>query len=288
MHLVVLLHGLGSSAYDLRFFASKFNLEGTIAFAPTTNEGLTTRGIHACATRVLIELERQLVLYPAVNQLSVIGHSYGGLYGRRLMYIANKTDSPIAHLEYINFVTLATPHVGSRDHAKLMTDTAVDWITPLILGQTGKELMLIDGNDAGTPPILEWMTSDEHLYQLKRFKHLFIYSNAINDLPVHYCSSALRRYNPWKDVSSYMPSGTILNDVAPRPYEEFGSNDDAVTVIRRRLNTLPWQKYVCFFSQPFMAHVHMINKAYFNPFADGVWTGENPLIEHLFNVLLLD
>lgn len=63
---------------------------------------------------------------PKVEKISFIGHSLGGLISRYAiakLYVQNQTyqdrSRKIVGVEAINFITVATPHLGSRGHRQV-------------------------------------------------------------------------------------------------------------------------------------------------------------------------
>ncbi|KAK1324963.1 hypothetical protein QJS10_CPA01g01848 [Acorus calamus] len=72
----------------------------------------------------------------------------------------------IAGLEPVNFITLATPHLGVRGKNQLpfllgdpILEKLAPPIAPFIIGRTGRQLFLTDGKPS-RPPLLLRMTSD--------------------------------------------------------------------------------------------------------------------------------
>ena len=72
----------------------------------------TLTGIDVCAQRVLMEVKKQLDAHPALEHLSLVGFSMGGLICR---YMAGMLYAREFYgLKPLNFLTLASPHVGVR------------------------------------------------------------------------------------------------------------------------------------------------------------------------------
>ncbi|XP_019052222.1 PREDICTED: putative lipase YOR059C isoform X5 [Nelumbo nucifera] len=179
--------------------------------------------IFSCIVRSIIEHN------PGLQNISFIGHSLGGLVARYAigrLYEQNltkqlsegngdcKTDGDgnpcldekskgkIAGLKPMNFVTFATPHLGSRGHKQvplfcglyIMEKTAshMSWI----LRRTGKHLFLTDSEN-GKPPLLLQMVNDygdlPFMSALQSFRRCVAYSNTCFDCLVGWSTSSIRR-----------------------------------------------------------------------------------------------
>lgn len=275
-HLVILIHGMDGLASDMQYFAARLLSDKIHCLSPTANQWNTKDGINAGARRILVQIEEELKLRPNIREISYIGHSLGGIYARELLYIAQAEDSPVNKLRRVNFITLASPHVGARQHNSLLK-----FLVPHVLGRTGKEMMLVDDVEN---PILLKMTTEPYLQLLKSFKKLILYSNVLNDFSVPYCTSAIRSQNIMKHLIK--EHGTIIEDHDEfEPISVLESNDKIICVIntiRNRLGSLPWIRYACFFSRPLLAHTDIINKALPPlPGSSGVWPKNHPVVEHV-------
>lgn len=109
----------------------------------------------------------------------------------------------IAGLEPMNFVTVATPHLGSRGHRQLpflcgvlFLEKQASQTAHLIAGRSGKHLFLTD-NDEGKPPLLVRMASDSYelkfISALNSFKRRVAYANVNFDHVVGWSTSSIRR-----------------------------------------------------------------------------------------------
>ncbi|KAL5575550.1 hypothetical protein UlMin_017249 [Ulmus minor] len=159
---------------------------------------------------------QRLVEEPNLKKISFVAHSVGGLVARyaigklyRASKIENVEDSSISGseedsrgtiggLEAMNFVTVATPHLGSRGNKQLRIH--------LIFRRTGRHLFLTNF-DEGKPPLLKRMIEDyEDCYfmsALHTFKRRMLYSNVGYDHIVGWRTSSIRRnfeQPKWKDT----------------------------------------------------------------------------------------
>ena len=140
IHLVVLIHGLEGFNTDFQYLACKLRerFSGRVkTLSPDCNHGRTGDGIMNGAKRILecieIEIKKSSVVY-----LSLIGHSLGGLYARCVAGLLNQKGLFQSRLIPLNFITLATPHLGSREHTKILGSKFTSLLAEVVVGQTGK------------------------------------------------------------------------------------------------------------------------------------------------------
>ncbi|KAI9104946.1 putative serine esterase-domain-containing protein [Phlyctochytrium arcticum] len=203
----------------------------------------TSDGIQRMAERAAVEVVKwiQDEVFNALGHdnekpwdvyFSVVGHSLGGLIARYLIYLLFHPSAPTATsliplrekhatlmtLHPLTYMSVGTPHVGSRRSAKPGSWTApvfqgvVDLYLKNLGGQTGRELFL---NDSSTPtsssaslessssrkdedtPLLMRMAdpSSPFIETLRTFKPILI-ASVRDDLPVGYCSAAVASINP--------------------------------------------------------------------------------------------
>ncbi|KNC99623.1 uncharacterized protein SPPG_05009 [Spizellomyces punctatus DAOM BR117] len=173
-----------------------------------------------------------------VVHLSVVGHSLGGLIARYLIKLLlerlsvgrNGTSAATSlrtvfdangwmTLKPLTFMTVCSPHFGSRRSAKPGSWTApvfqgiVRFYLTNIAGQTGKELYLIDGtsslsatepwSDDSRVPLLIRMADPRSSYMstLREFRPILV-AAVRNDIPVGYCSAAVTSVNPHAELLS--------------------------------------------------------------------------------------
>lgn len=232
-HLVVMVNGLIGSAQNWRYAAKQFLKkypEDVIAHCSECNPSrLTFDGVDVMGERLAEEVISVIKRHPGVQKISFIGHSLGGLvaryaiaklYGRDIMRdisqgngecrsngsgdpcVEEKFEGKIAGLEPMNFITSATPHLGSRGHKQVpvfcgfYTLEKVASRTSWFLGRTGKHIFLTD-NDNGKPPLLLRMANDcedlKFMSALQSFKRRVAYANVQFDHLVGWSTSSLRR-----------------------------------------------------------------------------------------------
>ncbi|KAE8056645.1 hypothetical protein FH972_013394 [Carpinus fangiana] len=232
-HLVVMVNGLIGSAQNWKYAAKQFLKkypDDVIAHCSECNPSmLTFDGVDVMGERLAEEVISVIKRHPGVQKISFIGHSLGGLvaryaiaklYGRDIMRdfsqgngefrtngsgdlcVEEKFHGKIAGLEPVNFITSATPHLGSRGHKQVpvfcgfYTLEKLASRTSWFLGRTGKHLFLTD-NDNGKPPLLLRMANDcedlKFMSALQSFKRRVAYANVQFDHLVGWSTSSLRR-----------------------------------------------------------------------------------------------
>ncbi|XP_065031775.1 putative lipase C4A8.10, partial [Musa acuminata AAA Group] len=171
--------------------------------------------------------------WPDLRRISFIAHSVGGLVARYAigrLYIPPERKSledpldtvcddskrgTICGLQAMNFITVATPHLGSRGNKQvpfLLGVTAIEKVASCVIHwifrRTGKHLFLTD-NDEGKPPLLQRMVDDcddlHFMSALQAFKRRVAYSNVGYDHIVGWRTSCIRRTSElpkWEDSLS--------------------------------------------------------------------------------------
>ncbi|KAI3444127.1 hypothetical protein Pfo_000792 [Paulownia fortunei] len=237
-HLVIMVNGIIGSAADWRYAAEQFvkNLpDKVIVHRSECNPSrLTFDGVDRMGERLAEEVMDVIRRWHGVRKISFVAHSLGGLVARyaigRLYKHSAKTESaslpgycsngetnisaPYLHqfyeaniggLEPMNFVTFATPHLGSRGHKQLpllcglpFLEKSASQTAHWVAGRSGKHLFLTD-NDDGKPPLLLRMVNDSDdlhfMSALRSFKRRVAYANANYDHVVGWRTSSIRRQN---------------------------------------------------------------------------------------------
>ncbi|KAH9678631.1 DUF676 domain-containing protein [Citrus sinensis] len=232
-HLVVMVHGILGSSSDWKFGAKQFvkRLPDKVFVhcSERNMSKLTLDGVDVMGERLAQEVLEVIERKPNLRKISFVAHSVGGLVARyaigrlyRPPKIENEDSSAdtssensrgtIAGLEAINFITVATPHLGSRGNKQVpflfgvtAFEKAANFVIHLIFRRTGRHLFLND-NDEGRPPLLRRMLEDEDenyfMSALRAFKRRVAYSNACYDHIVGWRTSSIRRNSElpkWED-----------------------------------------------------------------------------------------
>ncbi|GMN41053.1 hypothetical protein TIFTF001_010262 [Ficus carica] len=224
-HLVVMVNGILGSVTDWKFAAEQFvkSLPDKV-FVHCSERNVsksTLDGVDVMGDRLAEEVLEVIQRKPNVNKISFIAHSVGGLVARYTIgklyrppkiktvedSSANECDKnskgTIVGLEAMNFITVATPHLGSRGHRQVpflfgvpLFEKAASCVIHLIFRRTGRHLFLTD-TDNGKPPLLKRMIEDHDdcyfMSALQLFKRRVVYSNVGYDHIVGWRTSSIRR-----------------------------------------------------------------------------------------------
>eukprot|EP01118_Nematostelium_gracile_P018863 TRINITY_DN8533_c0_g1_i1.p1 TRINITY_DN8533_c0_g1~~TRINITY_DN8533_c0_g1_i1.p1 ORF type:complete len:275 (-),score=59.31 TRINITY_DN8533_c0_g1_i1:212-1006(-) len=201
-HFVALIHGLNGDSGDL--YNIKLHLEANhpnvMAHCIKSNEAfsLTRDGIANGGERSAKEIKQIIEDNKSIKKFSVLGHSLGGMFARYAIGLLHD-QGLFNNLEMMNFITMATPHLGSR------RSNRSHWLNPFInrlinnaFSVTGQQLMLEDDDEQ---PLLLKMTEPESNYMkaLQGFKKRVLYANVANDLSVfvsdccHFTEKSIRQ-----------------------------------------------------------------------------------------------
>ncbi|XP_061372606.1 uncharacterized protein LOC133315071 isoform X2 [Gastrolobium bilobum] len=232
-HLLVLVHGILASGGDWTYAEAELKRrlgKNFLIYVSSSNSYTKTfTGIDGAGTRLADEVMQIVKRTKSLKRISFLAHSLGGLFARyaiAVLYspptyngdqpsdLANSTTDNsqrtsiskggmIAGLEPINFITLATPHLGVRGKRQLPFLFGVPFleklaapIAPFFVGQTGSQLFLTDGKP-NKPPLLLRMASDcedgKFLSALGAFRSRIVYANVSYDHMVGWRTSSIRR-----------------------------------------------------------------------------------------------
>ncbi|KAI3697834.1 hypothetical protein L6452_30931 [Arctium lappa] len=241
-HLLVLVHGIYASPSDWRYVEAELKRRlgrHFLIYASSSNTySKTFAGIDGAGKRLADEVTQIVKSTESLKSISFLAHSLGGLIARYavgVLYTSNassidkadcRKDSTlnascngmIAGLEAINFITLATPHLGVRGNKQLpfllgvpILEKIAAPIAPIFVGRTGSQLFLTDGKP-NKPPLLLRMTTDceegNFLSALGAFKYRILYANASYDHLVGRRTSSIRRESelvkpPFESLDGY-------------------------------------------------------------------------------------
>ncbi|XP_071737639.1 putative lipase ROG1 [Rutidosis leptorrhynchoides] len=221
IHLVVMVNGLVGSANNWKFAAKQFLKsypEDLIVHCSERNSSLLTfNGVDVMGNRLANEVMSVIKRNPNLQKISFIGHSLGGLIARYAiakLYTRDSTNNDcsenisnerIAGLVPINFISVATPHLGTGGHRQVpmfggsnsveKVANQISWV----LGRTGRHLFLTDNKAHRQPPLLIQMVNDSEdlkfFSALKSFRRHVVYANAHFDHIVGWSTSSIRRRN---------------------------------------------------------------------------------------------
>ncbi|XP_057797592.1 lipid droplet phospholipase 1-like isoform X5 [Salvia miltiorrhiza] len=230
-HLLVLVHGILASPSDWTYFDMELKRrvgKKFLIYASSCNMYTKTfTGIDGAGKRLADEVIQVVKKTKSLKKISFLAHSLGGLFARYAIAVLYTPDGSyqsndvavshatelhslgssnkglIAGLEAINFITLATPHLGVRGNRQLPFLFGVPFleklaapIAPIFTGRTGSQLFLTDGKPS-RPPLLLRMASDceegKFISALGAFRCRVLYANVSYDHMVGWRTSSIRR-----------------------------------------------------------------------------------------------
>lgn len=235
-HLVVMANGILGSANDWKFGAEQFvkSLPDKV-FVHCSERNVsssTLDGVDVMGERLAEEVLEVIKEKPSICKISFVAHSIGGLVARyaigKLYQPSNggnlenlpangseeSSKATIGGLEAMNFIAVASPHLGSRGNKQvpfLFGVPAIEKFASLVIHwifrRTGKHLFLTDCDD-GKPPLLKRLVQDDYEYPfmsaLRTFRRRVTYSNVGYDHIVGWRTSCIRRMSElpkWEEES---------------------------------------------------------------------------------------
>lgn len=203
-HVVVLVHGLwGNPAHMANIEAELSKKSDIVTFLPKANAyNLTYDGLEVCASRLMTELEEFLKINKGIRKFSVVGYSLGGLIARFTIGMMLAKGWFPSRLEPVNFVTFATPHIGTRSPTRSIRNMVYDTLGGRTLSLTGQQLFLIDVHRNSQRPVLQVLASGESLYYraLALFPHRSLYANVVGEISVHFYTGAISPSDPFRRI----------------------------------------------------------------------------------------
>ncbi|KAK9085673.1 hypothetical protein Sjap_026084 [Stephania japonica] len=221
-HLLVLVHGILASPSDWTYVQAELKKRlgsNFLIYASSSNTYTKTfSGIDGAGKRLADEVKQVVRERESLKRISFLAHSLGGLFARYAIAVLHSYQSlsssqpnelpvsrnrtpevsassfgrgTIAGLEPISFITLASPHLGGRGKRQLpfllgvpILEKIVPSIAPILVGRTGRQLFLTDG-EPSKPPLLLRMTSDceegQFISALAAFRSRVLYANVSYD-----------------------------------------------------------------------------------------------------------
>ncbi|XP_019417721.1 PREDICTED: uncharacterized protein LOC109328622 [Lupinus angustifolius] len=296
-HLVIMVNGIIGSASDWRYAAEQFvkKLPDKVVVhrSECNSSKLTFDGVDTMGERLAEEVLSVIRRWPEVQKISFVAHSLGGLVARYAIgrlyeysstleplgttrnysseekteyskqFLEQRNEAKIAGLEPVNFITFATPHLGSRGNRQLpflcglpFLERSASQTAHLVAGRSGKHLFLMD-NDDGKPPLLLRMVDDsddlKFMSALRAFKRRVAYANANYDHMVGWRTSSIRRQHelPKSNLlvidAKYPHIVYIEGDTVDAIHNKASSNVIGQTVeleeeMIRGLTQVPWKR----------------------------------------------
>jgi hypothetical protein len=254
-HLIILIHGVNGYTTDLNFLKSKIEKADTNAqvIIPKCNQGKTHDGVEKGALRYL-DFIQKYIKNNTITEISIIGHSFGGLYARFLAKLLVDFNI-IPKIKPRFLMALSTPHLPPRQHDWLFGRFTTKCLLKLLLGKSGSDLWKETG-------ILYEMTLDSYLEPLKLFEKLIVYANIKYDPVVDYSNANICKNN--YQYCKYNKNRPLVFE-HDEPLEVFSNVDDLdpEQLMLQRLMSVGWTRFAILPSRPLVAHVDMIVKSKF-------------------------
>ncbi|XP_078431147.1 hydrolase-like protein family isoform X2 [Wolffia australiana] len=207
-HLLVLVHGILASPKDWLYAESELKKQlgsSFLIYASSCNTFIKTfNGVDGAGRRLADEVKDVVQKSKGLKKISFLAHSLGGLFSRYAVAVLYSPESgTVGGLQPINFITLATPHLGVRGRKQLpfllgvpLLEKLAPPLAPFLVGRTGLQLFLTDGKNS-KPPLLLRMASDNYelkfLSSLGAFDSRIVYANVAYDHMVGWRTSSIRR-----------------------------------------------------------------------------------------------
>ncbi|CAA6671061.1 unnamed protein product [Spirodela intermedia] len=298
-HLIVMVNGIIGSAGDWKYaaerFVDRFPDKVIVHRSECNYSTLTFDGVDLMGERLAKEVLSVVSHRPGVQKISFVAHSLGGLVARYAiessMSLSPVENQPILRrvpgLKPMNFITFATPHLGSRGRKQLPLLCGVPFLersasqtAHLVAGRTGTHLFLTDEDD-GKPPLLLQMVGDSQDLRfrsaLSSFQRRVAYSNANYDYMVGWSTSSIRRPHelPKDDLfvrdERYPHIVCVDRGDAGGTHEGVAASDgdprelDLEEEMLRGLTRVPWERVDVSFhgsTQRYVAHSTIQVKSY--------------------------
>ncbi|KAI3808908.1 hypothetical protein L1987_24871 [Smallanthus sonchifolius] len=216
-HLIVMVNGILGSSADWKFAAEQFVKtvpDKVLVHRSERNAATQTLdGVDVMGERLSQEVVEVIKQKPNLRKISFVAHSVGGLVARYAIgrlyrppeegLTVEESAATIGGLVSMNFITVATPHLGSRGNKQVpflfgvsAFEKAAVLVIHWIFRRTGRHLFLTD-NDEGKPPLLKSMLQDHDdchfMSALRSFHRRVAYSNVGCDHIVGWRTSSIRR-----------------------------------------------------------------------------------------------
>eukprot|EP00933_Yihiella_yeosuensis_P068822 TRINITY_DN747_c1_g1_i3.p1 TRINITY_DN747_c1_g1~~TRINITY_DN747_c1_g1_i3.p1 ORF type:complete len:436 (+),score=115.25 TRINITY_DN747_c1_g1_i3:187-1308(+) len=198
-HLVILQHGLSGTDADLDVLKEKLiqcsASVQVLVHSARANFGKTTDGVEQGGNRLADEIQNLILQYRSLTHISLVGNSLGGLYTRfAIAKLWSPKTKKVAGLIPAAFVTIGCPHLGVRKFTFLPIPSFLHQLAPVLVGQTGADLFLLDASGSQPRPLLSRMADpDDHgsfLSALSAFKDRSLYANLWGDFMVPFGTAA--------------------------------------------------------------------------------------------------
>jgi hypothetical protein len=223
MHLIVIHHGMWGNSSHLQSVVNAIQSEvkdSLVHNCSVNSLFYSYQGIDYCGLRLRGDVLKFIKSYNSdnslpISQISFIGYSAGGLINRYCIGLL-QTEGFFDRVEPLHFITIATPHLGTRVTSRTFSgrffNRLMELAVPIYAGRSGCQMLLIDNHGSDRVPLLQDLACSDSPYiaGLARFPHKYVYSNINNDNTVPYSTSSLSYSNKWKGSSPGAKDSSVL------------------------------------------------------------------------------
>ncbi|RMZ57601.1 hypothetical protein APUTEX25_001801 [Auxenochlorella protothecoides] len=289
-----MVHGLFGSRANWKVIAEELRdamreEEGILFYISETYEG-----IDGCGERLVEEIHGLMAQYPLLEEISILGHSMGGLIARYAMgrlYDA-ETGRIAGRLLPVHFIGMACPHLGCDTAPGPAQVPMLKWmeawpvVGPAVAGavssvaasftrasfkRSGEQFFLGD-REAGAPPLIWRLARDEgpgaaFLPALAAFQTRTAYANTDGDHLVGWANASLRRLEELPELDGVSGKeeypGVRYRSAALGSAYDAALHADRTELVEdtlRALRTLSWRRVDAGFAHsalPLLAHQHI-------------------------------
>jgi len=265
-HLVILQHGIcGDHEKDLANISSKLqnHFPGklhTVLSDANSGGALTFDGIKAGGER-LANLIKQSFLRPG-GAISFVCHSLGGIYARQALGVLEEEGwFETFQITAMNFVTLATPHLGIGEFSNSTSLTKpIELLSRLIPPGPWKKNWATIHSLALNSDTVPNLARGAPLRALKRFQRRAAYGNLIDDLFVRPCSALMLPRLP--EFTDALEPGIpmelpVVEPAADQDLRSFPPKQhDTLRQMLGTLEEMEWEKYLVHFPKTKSSDAH--------------------------------
>uniref|UniRef100_A0A0D9WM24 DUF676 domain-containing protein n=1 Tax=Leersia perrieri TaxID=77586 RepID=A0A0D9WM24_9ORYZ len=197
-HLLILVHGIMASSSDWTYGEAVLKRRlGDDFFIYASSSNIYTKtfdGIDVAGRRLANEVLDVIRKTDGLRKISFLAHSLGGLFARYAISILYSTETNGAGQSGV--CSDITNEGSEKSGCTSGLEKLAAPLAPLVVGRTGAQLFLTDG-EPSKPPLLLQMASDHEekkfISALAAFKNRILYANVSYDHMVGWRTSSIRR-----------------------------------------------------------------------------------------------
>ena len=259
-HLIILTHGIMGTGEDLAYLGKLLEKNGCNVLKSVSNENFKSLGgFKTGGEKLASEIVNHVAKNDQLKRISVVGNSLGGLYARYAIKILfNDTDNSIAGLKPYRFMSIATPHLGVRNHTfvedyGLIAPDILKIVVSKVMLSTGRDIFAVKENITSRTEdtlLYKMATEQNYLAPLRSFSNRRLYANLNRDFVVPLGTAAFMEDSLVQKLrrEHYGKSGIVSSiNVPSRIYESGIVNTGRINPSDKMmgsLNDLGWEKVI--------------------------------------------